>query len=105
MCTGPVSSLARANHATVSPVGSVPNAVLVENSSAVLGLVDLYSRTNRLALANQWLAQLEGAYPGGSAPERAATLRERIDDDLQPDQFSGSLTLSVSTARNSRSSR
>ncbi|MBL8581973.1 MAG: hypothetical protein JNL61_07085, partial [Rhizobiaceae bacterium] len=73
----------------------VSDAVLVENNGAVLGLVDLYSRTNRLALANQWLARLEAAYAAGSAPERIAKLRGRIDDDLRPDQFSGSITVSV----------
>ncbi len=79
----------------LGPLDGVSDAVLVENSGAVLGLVDLYSRTNRLAQANEWLARLERAYPADQAPERAATLRERIDDDLQPDQFSGSLTMSV----------
>lgn len=66
-------------------------APLAAHERAVLGLVDLYMRTNRLARANALLTQLE-AETGPAAPDsRTAVLRARIDAALAPNQVAGSV--------------
>lgn len=73
---------------------TLPPPLLLERSGPVFGLVDLYSRTNRLREAGRLLSMLDQASQtaGKPLPDRGQVLNERLERALSRHQFSGSAT-------------